>query len=434
MGRIALLALMLATASPAMADRALIVGIDAHRDGGPSAAAADAARMHVLLTGAMGFRDAEVKILLGRDATRRAILDGLAGWLDESRPGERAVFAYAGSEAPDGSLLADDGGALARGEIAAALAGLGGRQVTAIIDARPPEAGTRAIRVEASGPRETDPPAAGGDILTWRASSPPQAAAVDEGRGVFTTAFADGIETGEADLNRNGVISNQELLAFVRARSAAWCAFHAALCRSGLTPTLDGPAAATRVAATLPAAAASPARPRPGDAINAGATTPAKILDVIGASAATDVTVEQIPPSPVRLGTRNIRFRVASPRDGFLVLLSVSSDGELVQLFPSALSDRHAKDGRIRAGSPIVVPDPSYGIRFDATSLTRGTILALVASGPLDLPRHFSTRRIEVIPQAEVNGQVLPELAQSLSRPGRAVERSIATLPYEIVP
>ena len=62
--------------------------------------------------------------------------------------------------------------------------------------------------------------------------------------------------------------------------------------------------------------------------------------------------LEQIPPSPVPLGTKNIRFRVTSPRDGYLVLLSVSNEGEVVQLFPNALSEKHAKDGRIRARQP----------------------------------------------------------------------------------
>jgi hypothetical protein len=171
--------------------------------------------------------------------------------------------------------------------------------------------------------------------------------------------------------------------------------------------------------------------------------TPDKILDILGASAATDVTLEQIPPSPVPLGTKNIRFRVTSPRDGYLVLLSVSDEGEVVQLFPNSVSEKHAKDGRIRAGSAVTVPDPSYGVRFDATSVTKGTVLALVAVDPLKLSKSFLTRKIDVIPQEEVNSKVLPELAQSLSTPAspgsievnvKAVGRSVATLPYEITP
>src|SRR6202012_343446 len=116
-----------------------------------------------------------------------------------------------------------------------------------------------------------------------------------------------------------------------------------------------------------------------------------------------DVRVEQFPRSPIRLGTRDMHFKVTSSHDGFLILLSVSDDGEVVQLFPNAIAAAHGKDGHIRAGRPITVPDPSYGIRFDATSVTKGTVLALVVVDPLKLSKGFVTRQIQVIPADEVN-------------------------------
>ena len=115
----------------------------------------------------------------------------------------------------------------------------------------------------------------------------------------------------------------------------------------------------------------------------------------------------------------------------------------MVQLFPNAKSDARAKDGRILAHSAITVPDPSYGIRFDATSVTKGTVIALVAVDPMKLSRSFVTRSIDVIPADEVNTKVLPELAESLATPAnkedvqqntKPVGRSVATLHYEIVP
>jgi hypothetical protein len=156
-----------------------------------------------------------------------------------------------------------------------------------------------------------------------------------------------------------------------------------------------------------------------------------------------DVRVEQFPASPVKLGTRDMHFKVTSSHDGFLILLSVSDEGEVVQLFPNAIAAAHGKDGRIRAGAPIMVPDSTYGMRFDATSVSSGTVLALVAVDPLKLSRGFVTRKIDVIPQDEVNASVLPELAQSLAAPAttgsvetnaKAVGRSVATLHYQIVP
>ena len=568
-------ACLLATMTPALADRALIVGIDQYDDPAltfklPGASRADSERIHALLTGAMGYRDEDIKVLRDKEATRAAILESLEGWLGESKPGERVFFYYVGHGHYTKDLDGDEGDGLDEtlvpydavvdragpsvvvkdmildDDLAAAFDKLKGRHVTAVIDschsgtvtrsitgpaanvaARTPQlfGQTRSIRVDPtvveqaqSGPAP-DAATPDVDLVTWTAVAPTQLALIDEDaapnyHGVFTAAFADGIEKGLADKSKNGVISNQELLDYVRERSADYCKRHAGRCEMGVTPSLDGDGAALKVAAANPVAkavasigGAPPAaeesappvaeggppageggpppvvegspppvvegtrppvveggppsvvegtRPpvvegdpppvvevKPGDPINAGKTTPAKVLDILGATVSTDVLLEQIPPSPVRLGTKNIRFRVTSPRDGYLVLLSVSDDGDVVQLFPNAFSDKHAKDGRIRAGHPVTFPDPSYGIRFDATSVTKGTVLALVAVDPLKLSKSFLTRKIDVIPQEEVNATVLPELAESLAKPANAeaveanikpVERSVATLPYEITP
>ena len=105
----------------------------------------------------------------------------------------------------------------------------------------------------------------------------------------------------------------------------------------------------------------------------------------------------------------------------------------MVQLFPNRMSDRMAKGGALRAGSPVTVPDASYGMRIDATSPTRGTVLALVTRDALDLSRRFATRAIAVVPQDEVDASILPELSACLSSEASATS-AVATLPYEIVP
>ena len=502
--------------APAMADRALIVGIDTYQDASLTfplggASKADSERIHKLLAGSMGYREEDIKILRDSDATRAAILENLDTWLAGTKAGERVFFYYVGhghftkdangdeGDGLDETLVPYDasvnrgGGAVLvenmvlDDDLAAAFDKLKGRQVTAVIDschsgtvtrsiqgpprnlaARTPQLRelTRSIRVDPSvdeqkqsGPAP-DGAEPGVDIVTWTAVAPTQLALINEEaapnyHGLFTAAFADGIEKGLADGNKNGIISNQELLDYVRGQSEAYCKRNAARCEMGVTPSLDGAGAALKVAATIAAAKpptetplAEEASPgvldaKPGAPINTGTVTPDKILDILGATLATDVTLEQIPHSPVPLGTKDIRFRVTSPRDGYLVLLSVSNEGEVVQLFPNSLSEKHAKDGRIRAGSAVIIPDPSYGMRFDATSVTKGTVLALVAVDPLKLSKSFLTRKIEVIPQEEVNAIVLPELAQSLATPASAgsievnvkpVGRSIVTLPYEITP
>src|SRR4051794_10925665 len=159
-----------------------------------------------------------------------------------------------------------------------------------------------------------------------------------------------------------------------------------------------GPPSHPARAPPIPDAAGS-GEVKAGAPTNPGKVPPDKVMDILGASLSDDVRLEQSPASPVKLGTADIRFRVTSGHDGFLVLLSVSDEGEVVQLFPNAISDKHAKNGRIAAGRTITVPDPSYGMRFDATSVTKGTVLALVAVDPLKLSRKFITRQIQVIPQ-----------------------------------
>lgn len=472
--------------APALADRALIVGIDTYQSGElsaqlPGSARADATRMQALLTGPLGYGPGDVKILLDDQASGAAILDGLQNWLGQSRPGERVFFYYAGQGSSQKAALGREdailpfdavmqaggvGKGLARSRIDGALAQLAGRHITEVINSSYAGTVTRAIVVEAASsggnpaarspridgatrsivvePNLGEEPASGPtpqglDFVRWDAVSPAQTALIDEDgapsyRGVFTTAFADGIEKGLADVNQNGTISNQELLDFVRTQSETYCARHQDRCEMGLTPLLSGEGAALEIAADK-AGAAEP--------LNKGKPTADKILDALGAKLSSDVRVEQIPPSPVKLGTKDMKFRVTSGQDGFLILLSVSDDGEVVQLFPNANAAAHGKDGRIRAGSPIMVPDPSYGIRFDATSVTSGTVLALVVVDPLKLSKGFVTRQIQVIPADEVNNSVLPELAAGLATPAnadsvnanaKAVGRSVATLRYEIVP
>ncbi|MEZ5839028.1 MAG: DUF4384 domain-containing protein [Hyphomicrobiales bacterium] len=149
----------------------------------------------------------------------------------------------------------------------------------------------------------------------------------------------------------------------------------------------------------------------------------------------------QDPPSPVRVGTRNIRFRVSSPVDGQLVLLNLTDDGELIQLFPNQHTRNVDRDGMIRAGGTITVPDAYYGMRFDATAPTSGTLIALVAFEPLDWPAVVGKERMAPIPARKAVTEYLPRLAAALGGTRNAddpnantaaIPWAVATLRYEI--
>ena len=347
----------------------LLVGIDNYQDKqlDPEvlgASQTDVERIHKLLTGTLGYKEADIRILIDGKATRAAVLDGVNGWLGESKPGERVFFYFAGqghfakgADAKQGArkaivpfdaavngtasppqidnMVLDD-------ELGAAFAKLEGRTITAVIDSCHSGTVTRGLarlrkKVASRSPKlksftcsiEVEPAIAeekaadaspvavpkNVDLVTWTAVSPSQVALIDEDNapnyhGVFTNAFADGIEKGIADANHNGVISNQELLDYVRKQSDAYCKSHSDECEMGLTPTLEGAEAALKVAAGNPVVA-SPEPVKEGELINQGKTTPAKILDLLGAAVSADVVVEQFPPSPVHLGAQNIHFRVS---------------------------------------------------------------------------------------------------------------------------
>ena len=477
--------------APALADKALLVGIDVYADDRlsfeiPGASARDVDNMKRLLTNTLGFAERDIRVLIDSAAAKQAILGGIRDWLaGGTQPGERTYFFYVGH----GFYQADDNGDEADGtdetivphdarivegetensvvgmitddELGIAFKALSDRAATVVFDSchsgtvtrsasplGPGKAGRtpnlkkfRSIVVEekvaeqkAEGtpmsPRET--PAG---VTVWTAVSSSQVALIDtddapDYHGVFTAAYVKGLETKAADRNRNGEISNAELLAYVRTESDAYCNRHADQCEMGLTPTLD-PAAAF---------ADDPA----GDPVGDPATTvdADTILDFFAGGNDAGVVLYQDPPSPVRVGTRNIRFRVTSPVDGQLVLLNLTDDGELIQLFPNQFARDAGRAGVIRGGATITVPDAYYGMRFDATAPTSGTLVALVALEPIDWPAMVGDQRMAPIPAAKAVKDYLPRLAAALGGtrntddPGantRVRPWAVATLRYEIV-
>lgn len=487
------LVLPIAAANPAgAADRALIIGLDRHADArfdpkAGSPAANDAAAMRLLLTTKLGFIDKNIRILADKEATADAIRQEFADWLVAgTAAGERAYVYYGGL----GYFTADRGGEEADGldeglvpfdakisvadgklaidglvsddEIEALIEALKGRSVTIVADAgfsgrvsrgndeaagadslrAPPMAeATRAIAVE---PRIVEQKAEGGfldklpdgaDVAVWTAVSASQAPLLDLSDpkrvgGVFTRLFIEGVE-GKADRNGNGSVSNPELLTFITEGSKRQCAAQKAACEMGLTPRLDPPAA--HALGILPDSA-------PG---KVETITPDALSDFLAKGNTAGISVRQSPEGPRTVGDKDIRFHLKSPHDGFLILFNLTDSGELIQLFPNQFSRKQNRDGRIRAGAELMVPDDYYGLRFDATAPTSGQIVAIVAREEVDLDKTVGTRAIEVIPRQEAIEVLLPQIAAALGTPAantnpdantKAVEWSVATLRYEIKP
>ncbi|MEC9368486.1 MAG: DUF4384 domain-containing protein [Pseudomonadota bacterium] len=486
-------------AACAAADRALLVGVDAYADEKlrlemPSAIN-DVEAIKALLTSKLGFAAGDIKVLKDAEATKAAVLANVADWLGKgTKPGERAYFYYAGmgyfqkdtngdeTDGLDEALALFDSkvegsgpkpeisGLLSDDEFSEALKVLEGRNVTVVIDsghsgavtrdaksggkivvaARTPQiaTATRSIVVEAAAAAQkaeeggfVETTLASGSLSVWSAVAGSQVALVDaaggKAHGVFTKLYVEALGEAKADKNGNGVISNAELLSYVSTGSAAYCRSHADRCEMGLTPKLD-PAGA-HAASALGKEKAAIAPDAPPAKLDIG-----QVTDFLAKGNVHGVVVELHPPSPVHVGTRDIRFRVTSPHEGYLILLDLSDDGKLVQLYPNQFSRKYetANTGRLLAGSPLSVPDDYYGLKFNATAPSSGYIVAIVTRDQVDFGKEVKTRSIEVIPRQEAVESFLPKLAAALGTPLHANDAakntefaswSVATLRYEIV-
>jgi hypothetical protein len=478
--RLPLFATLAVLASPALADKALVVGIDHYQDArlvvAGDSSARDVESIIGLLKGELGYGGGDIKVLVDAGATRAAVLDAFQTWLmDGSKPGDRVFFYFSGqgyfekdadgdeTDGLDETLVPFDAavgdgeppevtGMISDDELGGLIRKLDGRKVTVAVDAghsgfvtREPATvaatggvraaalgqKTRAIVVEEAAKAQKaegaplDTEGLGGNVAVFTAVSGGQAPRIEDGEGSFTKAFVESMKAKGADANGNGIVSNAEILAFVRDQAAKACAGKAD-CDLGVTPTL-GPAEA---------AGGSPAATKTG-----GKLTADGVLDFFAKGNQHGVTLDQIPPSPVPVGTKDIRFRITSPEKGNLILLDLGDDGTLTQLFPNHEARGEGREGVILADSPLTIPDDFYRTRFNATSPTSGTLIALVTTEPIELPKTVKTRKIEVIPQDEAETVFLPAIAAALDKPAdtdadtatRSIDWSVATLRYEIV-
>ncbi len=500
-------ALFMSAASSQAGDRALLIGLDTYQvsklsEGLEGSAGNDLDLILALLTGPYKYDRDAIKILKDSDATRDAILGQIGDWLvNATKQGDRVFLYFAGhgyfhkdesgkekdgfsetivpfDAVIEGDAKATIGGVITDIELSEAIGALEGRNVVVVLDtshsgvvtrglaradsigaARVPRLGgaTRSIVVEPAVKKQKEELGflsvdfASGSIAIWSAVSPSQAALIDDfsgkQQGVFTALFVEAMR--EADANRNGVISNTELLAYIGAGAGKYCAKAGSRCEMGFTPRLDPESALAGVAlfvASGPVASIADGAVLGQKAVATDdALTVDQLTDLLGKGNVDKVSLSQIPPSPVRVGQKDIRFQVLSPHEGHLILLDLSDNGDLTQLYPNQFSRKHesADAGRLLAGSPLQVPDAYYGLKFNATEPSKGHLVAIVTRGEVELPAIVKARSIEVIPREVARTQFLPGLVEALNKPvnvkdsGKNTEFaawSVATLAYEIAP
>lgn len=486
--------LMLAMSLPsaALADRALVIGINAYdRDPGipPLAGAvADARRMQEYLIADVSYAAEDVLLLIDGAATRAAILSGIEDWLIAgTQPGERVLLYYAGHGSHvrglgDGSdrdqvLIPVDSAFDTNGELqnfirdkelGALLDQLNDRQVTVIVDScfsgditrsaqvPDPSARMRTIQHPAqAGTRSAATPAPGAVLIesrpgrtVWSAASATQPSweTTRDGlvAGVFTSGFLAGL-AGPADANGDTVVTYLELHEWLLDDSDRACR-EIARCL-GLTPTLEV-ARVLQMASVTASLAGAPAPPLP-EALELAETAlapPAAAAPVPAAAGPQEAGVIALriqPAGPLREGD-TVLFAVEADFDGYLTLLDINPQGALTQLFPNRFSAAAAQvfgpgGDRIRADQPILLPDATYGFAFTIQPpLGDGVLLAVVTADPVDLSDVAPISRSLMVVGPDLSADWLLQLRDRLRRPfldpdgfERLPRYAIGTLPYQ---
>ena len=443
------MALLLSSAATAE-DRALIIGIDDYsalqKPVSLNGAAADAARIETFVTDSLGFAQGAITRLTDTAASSDAILTTLIDKIvRETNPGDRVLFYFAGlgTVLPDGSpaLVAHDGdtvlGQIPLGTISEIISVIADRDVTVILDTSfdGGPLGTRGVpgAVVASSPDF--------DATLWMAAQPGQYAWEAVDRGVFTDAFLDGANLGDA--NTDGAVTNAEMQSHISALMQNWCDDHApcAVSGRGLAPMFSGDETAVLLTHSAPET-----RQEIEDPIIEDDGLPASFRETLGF-----VTDLFAPSNDARL-TLTIKggdalqvgdyvsFTASADRPGTLLLLDVDPSGQLAQVYPSRLS---AEGGtRVSPGQTLTIPSAlganGRPLRIRVTEPSgQGLLLGLFIEG--DLPQLTA-----LLPAGIAGGPVsnasqsLFEISQRLLRLEADTDQPVAWsatyLPYRIEP
>ena len=448
--------LLLVLIGPSFAsDRALLVGIDKYQYVSELRGSKEDVRaMKRFIKRVLHYKNSQIKVLLDRQATKKAILRAFDNWLIKgTRPGDRAFFFYSGhgyyiwdtsGDEDDGydeticpvdtnlnasSMILDD-------EIEKRLKRLKGRQVTVIVDACHSGTVTRGLDLKKSKrdlmvqktpvlkshSRQQKPKkffgltrslkpdgfiASESNVIAYSAVAPNQVALVDVENpygGVFTHNFIKGVEKKLADANHDGIVTNAELLEYTRKQSQAYCDRNPRQCKMGaLSPQLSAPAKSL---------GADVRTNRPPRQQNKPTQVAAEITVHDNKA---KLSLKVLPRNRFRLGDK-MKIQVRSKHNGYLLLFDINSKGHLTRLFPNQFSKQEGKSGYVKAGKTLTVPDKFYGFDFIAEPpLGKGLLVALVVEDELSQIQQLIPKAFKQVRARDAKA-VLQQLRQQLNR------------------
>lgn len=444
------------------ADKALVIGIGTYANlpekmflEGPKN---DVPLIEKLLKEKLGYSADSIRVLRDEQATRAAILSSIDEWLvNGTQPGDRVYFYFSGhglqvkdvsGDEEDGldealstyDIVAGDGdwsNVILDDEIDVMLAKLKDRAVTIVIDAchsgtisrslstqvgdamesarflprphaKPVEAvKMRGLRIDVAMVDKAETAKQSG-VEAWSAASSYQVAWDDtrlppeERHGVFTLSYVNGHDIAAADSNGNGIVSNAELLEFVKKQSQTYCAAQTQC--QGLDPQLEVNYALLGASAINPTTTAGQyQQPQTGGETQqtpdygkveevkventqqtayVAANPVDAVGDILGKSQTGDVKVA-LSSDYLKSGD-SFRISVTSATGGHLILYDVDKDGKATQIFPNEAA---RKITRLAPGTPITIPDDYYGFDFEAEGPSENVLVAIVVADDLDLTK-----------------------------------------------
>jgi hypothetical protein len=182
-----------------------------------------------------------------------------------------------------------------------------------------------------------------------------------------------------------------------------------------------------------------PAPPEPVQLPPAPASEPTSAL-----TNAAGVSVSFAQGDTLKVG-QNAQFKVTTAKPGFLLLIDITPDGKMTQIFPNARSLSTPTGGRpksnyIEPGRTVLVPDPKNpyeGFEFTADPPSgEGLLVAILSTEPLQsasLPNAPTTlSRAEAL---DYLAKITDELGRSIEVVGvsRPRDWSFATKTYRIL-
>jgi len=445
----------------------------------PDSSTLDARNMKALAIDHLGYPPEGVKLLLNEDASYDGILKAIDDWLIAgTKPGDRVMFTYSGhgyyvddedgdeEDGRDEVLVPWDAGQGASGdfinllpddELHERFARLTDRESLVLIDschsgtvtrslnpatqratrnapalrrASMTTSGTRSMMGGATrGDANLPPDANAGSFVpiasmtsarVFTAAAASEVAWVDvravPEQGVFTSRLIKAVAEGAADSNGNGIISNAEVLMYLRGESEAFCGTNPD-CES-LTPTLE--TSEDLIARDF----------RTGER---AASTSSGAVDGLGKPTA-NLALRIEPGTQVRLGD-TVTFAAESSIDGYLVVLDINAAEEVTQLFPNRFT---GGSNRVSRGQTIRIPDRQYGFVFEAVPpVGEGVVVAVISSEPVAPEALLAHRDLATIsdPQSYLDrlGVAMVD-AWSTREQGKPVEWGYVTARYSIAP